>query len=162
MKHSKNFITTYSTKSLHAMNVTISFLNIYRKTEISCNFPWVTLLMYVGDSKLHLLTQTGRIAGGGGRFMREWIYVHIQLIHFIVQQKLTILLSNYAPIKNKVMKNKKYAPPQNRNRMPSQTAFSHFVVLVKKLHLIKLQNTKYLLYLILEGKYDFFYATHIL
>ena len=27
------------------------------------------------------------------------IYIHIWLIHFVVQQKLTALLSNYTPIK---------------------------------------------------------------
>ena len=100
MKHSKNFITTYSTKSLHAMNVTISFLNVYRKTEISYNLPWVTLLTYVGDSKLHLLTWTGRI-GGRGREVHEGadICIHTADSLNCIAETNIILLSNYAPIK---------------------------------------------------------------
>ena len=52
--------------------------------------------------------------------------------------------------------------PRTETKCHLRPHFSHFVVLVKKRHLIKLQNTKYFLYLILEGKYDFFSATHIL
>ena len=52
----------------------------------------------------------------GGREMQQGgdmgIYVYIQLIHFVIQQKLTTLLSNYIPIRCKNFKKlqkKKYS-----------------------------------------------------
>jgi len=37
----------------------------------------------------------------GGRLKREGIYVDIQLIHFVVQQKANTIVEQYIPIKNK-------------------------------------------------------------
>ena len=42
--------------------------------------------------------------GVGGRLNREGIYVYIQLIHFVVQQKLTNIGKQCPPIKNKILK----------------------------------------------------------
>ena len=56
-----------------------------------CKVASRKLLYSIGSSaQCSVMTERSEIGVGmGGRFKREGIYVYIQLIHFIVQQKLT-------------------------------------------------------------------------
>jgi len=46
----------------------------------------------------------GRMGDVGGRFKREGIYVYIQLIHFVVQQKNNMVKQSYSNEKLKLKK----------------------------------------------------------
>ena len=46
----------------------------------------------------------GRMGEVGGRFKREGIYVYIQLIHFVVQQKNNMVKQSYSNEKLKLKK----------------------------------------------------------
>ena len=48
------------------------------------------LLYNIGSStRCSVMTQRGRMGERDGRLGREWIYIHIYLIHIVIQQKLT-------------------------------------------------------------------------